>query len=158
MRLKVRKSSWEKNWNIKAWWIQQRLSPQWSVKKGRGHPGGSCREHQRLRFRMPHWWGPKHVPGRTVRQPRASCLSLLAGEKEGNTRHCEMFQLAHLAINAFFKFLSSVILGQCFAVSAMGLDATGQMHLLLGNRRDTLFSLYAWSGHRLMKSAGSNYL
>lgn len=65
---------------------------------------------------------------RTKARARKNCTSaksqlpfLLAGEKEGNTRHCEMFQLAHLAINAaFLKFLSSVILGQCFAVSAMG--------------------------------------
>lgn len=74
--------------------------------------------------------GKKHLSGRTVCQsPRANCLSAFPLRK-GKARLGEMFQSAQLTVNAFLKFFSSVTLGQCFAISVMGADATGQMHLL----------------------------
>lgn len=68
---------------------------------------------------------------------RKNCMSITKSHllsafplRQGKARLGEMFQSAQLTINAFLKFFSSVTLGQCFAISVMGADATGQMHLL----------------------------
>ena len=74
-----------------------------------------------------------HTSGRTVCQsPRDNCPFPFPSGIEGNTRLWETLWFAHLAVDAFFKFFNSVILGQGFVISVLGTDVTDQMHLLQG--------------------------
>lgn len=125
--MKARKHS-ERGW--------QWLSPQWFM-KGRGQAGESCRERQRIRMGTPHDEG-----GDCMSITRSQLLFPLPGEIGANTRLWEAFRLAHLAIDAFLKFFSSVILGQCFVISGLGTDATGQLQLLQGSRNGISHNRY----------------
>lgn len=71
-----------------------------------------------------------------------NCCFPFPGETGGNTRLWETCQFAHLAMDAFLKFFSSVILRQCFAILVLGADATDQTQLLQGNHSGISSSLY----------------